>query len=918
MMPRSDHTTGEFFRRDTLGADRASLEPTRQLSACETDAATEPSEPSEATQDSDFDFFRARSQCVPRPGELLENLYGGRCPRLGNYLLLELLGRGGMGEVYRGLHLSLRKQVAIKLLPEDGTLDPDARERFEGEIRIIGVLQHPNIVRLENACQWEGMPYLVMEYVSGLDLGRVIAAVGPVPFADACQMAGQAAQGLSLIHQQGLVHRDIKPRNLLLSPQAAVKISDLGVSRFVRELRGMTSSGSMVGDPHFAAPEQIEGGAIDERTDLYGLGCTLHALLTGRAPFADAGDEPKEILDAHLHRRLPRLKGFCGDAPPGLQKVLDRMTARRPADRFRDAAQTLSALAPFAAGCDLTALLKNVSVAPAGSVTSGATTVDTADYLRRVTTASPTPALAWARQAMAATAVILGLLVAGWILWPGSRFSFSTTVDPHASSGGSGNSGASTSDMVDRSPQESEITGQSASWETAPENRLLAAIDPQRDAVRAEVQVGAETITLESLDAHGLLQLPVVPEATYTLQLTVERLAGDQWFGVGLPAAGGRLLAAVDLVSPSGYVSGVAHDNDNDNDNGKETLQIANRIGGRMLNPSIPIRIEIDVAPGTVCLKMEDRLGALNGATAAPRWITSCWRGEPRQPATRPYEALAAEAISLHADQSSFRIRDLKIVTPDEAPPRLRFDEQVSIARSLAEGILWRGGAVRIADDGRQRTVERFSELPPEPVIVGIGARSGTWAFIPGDRLIAQLGELPRLRTLDLKGAEVSDEGMRKVGELPQLELLWLKGRDLSSESLTQLHLPRLSRIYLNNMAFGDRDLPVLARYPGLEWICLSGCPVSDAGVASIAGEFRQLRHLCLNATRVNGDVIRQLAGFPVLAELQLAGTRVDDDDIDSIASIVSLQSVVLKQSGVTDSGLSRLRELRPELEVKE
>ena len=891
MMPRSDPTSGDFFCQDTHGPDRAnaSLEPTRLLADSETEAAIPACGREDATQELDIDFFLARSQCVSPLGAPLENVYGGRCPRLGRYVLLELLGRGGMGEVYRGMHLSLRKQVAIKLLPEDRALDPDARERFEREIRIISILQHPNIVRLENAGEIDGLPYLVMEYVPGLDLGKLIASVGPVPVADACQMAGQVAQGLALIHQQGLVHRDIKPRNLLLSPQAAVKISDLGVSRFVRELGERLSPGSLVGDPHFAAPEQAQGAAVDQRTDLYSLGCTLYALLSGRAPFAATSNEPTEILAAHLHGHLPQLAEFRDDVPPSLQKVLDRMTARRPADRFHSAEQTLSALAPYAVGCDLATLLKKADIVPAASVAFGATTVDAAEYLKRVNAATKTGVPAWSRWAVVAAAVVIAILGTVWIWHTVSRPPGALTADANRSNG--------SSPMHGQPPAE---------------NPLLAAIDPRRDTVRAEVQVGAETIALTSSNGHGLLQLPIVPETTYTLHLTVERLDGERWFGVGLPTAGGRLLAAVDLDMGDSQVSGMAHSD------GKGTLHIADRIGGQMLQPSTPVRIEVDVAPDVVCLRIEDRLGRGDRASSEPRWLASYWRGEPARPVTLPYEALAVDAISFHVFDGSFCIRDLKIVNPNDAAPTIRFDRQSSTLRDLAERVLWRGGALRIKEDSQERTVDRFSELPEEPVITGIDARSGTWAFPLGDEIAGSFGQLPELRTLVLKGAEVSDAGLERIGKLPRLETLWLKGRDLSAGSLTQLQLPRLTRLYLNEMVLGDRDLPLLLRYPGLEWICLSGCPVSDAGVESIVGAFPRLRHLCLNSTRVNGTVIERLAAFPGLEELQLAGTRVDDDDIDAIASLTRLKLVMLKRSDVTETGIARLKELRPELEIRE
>ncbi len=273
------------------------------------------------------------------------------------YLLVKKLGQGGMGSVWKALHLKLQKHVALKLLPQEWNQNPTLLARFEREMKAVGRLEHPNIVRALDAGEAQGHHFLVMELVEGDDLSVLVKRHGPVTVAEACEFIMQAARGLASAHASGLIHRDIKPGNLMLNPQGVIKILDMGLARIQDDIAQptdktqdspLTSFGQILGTPDYMAPEQWENTqAVGARTDLYALGCALFLLLVGRAPFNDEkhstlvakmkGHTMEVVPDLVRARRdalatQSHLKG--DDIPPELNAIYQRLMARLPEDRF--------------------------------------------------------------------------------------------------------------------------------------------------------------------------------------------------------------------------------------------------------------------------------------------------------------------------------------------------------------------------------------------------------------------------------------------------------------------------------------------------------------------------------------------------------------------------------------------------------
>jgi serine/threonine protein kinase len=274
---------------------------------------------------------------------------------LGEYVVLERLGAGGMGEVFKARHRTMRRLVALKILAPRLVHQPQALKRFHHEVQAAARLIHPNIVTAFDAGEQAGIHYLVMEYVDGQDLGRLLRD-GPLPTAQAVDYILQAARGLDYAHRQGVIHRDIKPANLLLDRQGTVKILDMGLARMEETLAGeearlerLTSTGQVMGTCDYMAPEQAEDTSqADERSDLYALGCSLYHLLTGRPPYR--GKSFMQVLVAHREAPISSLHAERDDLPEPLERIYRRMVAKRPEERYQSAGELVADLEAFRDG----------------------------------------------------------------------------------------------------------------------------------------------------------------------------------------------------------------------------------------------------------------------------------------------------------------------------------------------------------------------------------------------------------------------------------------------------------------------------------------------------------------------------------------------------------------------------------------
>lgn len=287
--------------------------------------------------------------------------------RLRDYRLVKKIGEGGMGTVYQAFHVHLAKHVALKILPNDKLRSKQSVARFRQEMRAVGQVNHPNVVSASDAGTIDGQHFLVMELVQGADLARIIHDRGPLNVAEACEIVRQAAIGLQHAHDNGLVHRDVKPSNIMLTIDGSVKLLDLGLaglnnSEFestanVVVTDRLTSVGQIMGTLDYMAPEQITASPeVDGRADIYALGATLFQLLTGRTPCGDRSEETPQRIEAVLHKPPLDIRTLRNDVPEELCTLLLKMLAKKPEDRPVAAIDVANELTRFTSDADLDAL----------------------------------------------------------------------------------------------------------------------------------------------------------------------------------------------------------------------------------------------------------------------------------------------------------------------------------------------------------------------------------------------------------------------------------------------------------------------------------------------------------------------------------------------------------------------------------
>jgi HAMP domain-containing protein len=280
----------------------------------------------------------------------------------GRYDILSTLGKGGMGVVYRARDRKLDEEVALKVLrPELLEDDPTLLDRFKQEIKLARRITHRNVLRTHDFDEAEGTPYISMEYLEGVTLKDLIASKGALPIGVGLRIAKQMCQGLEAAHQQGVVHRDIKPQNMLILPETGeLKVMDFGIAR-VSEVKpgtspgasGLTTAGVVMGTPDYIPPEQAQGATADYRSDVYSLGVVLYEVFTGRLPFK--GDSIMNVVLAHIRNAPPPPRTVNDHIPPALEAVILRAMEKDPADRYQTVGEMLADLSEVSAGIDAAA-----------------------------------------------------------------------------------------------------------------------------------------------------------------------------------------------------------------------------------------------------------------------------------------------------------------------------------------------------------------------------------------------------------------------------------------------------------------------------------------------------------------------------------------------------------------------------------
>src|ERR1700729_2615368 len=280
----------------------------------------------------------------------------------GRYRLEARIASGGMSTVYRAFDETLERQVAVKLMNREVSSDSDELERFRREARAVAQLSHPHVVGVIDAGEDDGRPYIVLEYVEGETLKERIRRMGRLPIPEAVAYAIEIARALGAAHARHIVHRDVKPQNVLIDQEGSAKVTDFGIARTLDE-EGLTADGRVLGTTDYVSPEQALGQHVTGQSDLYSLGVVLYEMLTGEVPFK--GENQVAVAMKHVREILPDVQSKRPEVSAALAAVVDTATAKRREDRYADDVELIADLEDVLA----------IETARAGSVTGEVTTV---------------------------------------------------------------------------------------------------------------------------------------------------------------------------------------------------------------------------------------------------------------------------------------------------------------------------------------------------------------------------------------------------------------------------------------------------------------------------------------------------------------------------------------------------------------
>ncbi len=789
---------------------------------------------------------------------------GGSAPRrLGDFELLERLGEGGMGTVYKARHATLGTTYAVKLLHHRRQADRATIERFQREMVALGRLDHPNIVRAVDAGEEDGIHYLVMEFVDGVDLARVLRQRGALSISNAAEAARQAALGLAYVHQQGRVHRDVKPSNLMVGTDGTVKLLDLGLARVeeyaldeapgatddVLELGStieLTRTHQVMGTLEYMSPEQAASSkSVDDKSDLYSLGCTLYKLLTGHSPFASEKSMTamSQVL-AHVEKPAPPVRNFRPEVPAELAALLERLLAKRREHRPASAADVAAALAPFAAGANLKKLSHETPAAADASSSAGSSKTvvlpSSSNHVR------PRKRVPWGAVVLASTAVLLlvgcpvGLVI--YALTQIDREVFVergpvmvTPAPPIVHEYSNGDAASSNSTVASA---ESDANDALTAGEAGPVVNLIPLLDPERD-IRGNDWALVNGALVSRADVPSMLHFPYRPPAHYRWEATVQRLENAESLQIGLVAGGQPLVIIVDGHPAEGPYTGMYRLNGR-GINAHQTSVYT----GQVLRPGQPVRLAAWVKHdgGRAHVRLDADGQTLFSWLGSISSTGSDGNFPPNDPG----------ALFLGNWTASLRVSDIRLIPLAGDGEVIEFtDAAADPQRAAIERAVWKRGAVTVrTSDGRRATVERLWDIEDGMQIVEVDFARNEWIK---DADIPYFAGIETLTALDLSGTAVTAAGFDTLGPLPNLQRL----------SLSQ--------------SFGPGALPrIVEGYPNLEVLEAAGNRIVDEDLASLTA-LTELQSLDLSRTSVTSDGIASLPALPALKSINLAGTAVDD-----------------------------------------
>jgi serine/threonine protein kinase/Leucine-rich repeat (LRR) protein len=821
---------------------------------------------------------------------------------LGNYVILEKLGEGGMGMVFKARHRLMKRIAALKVLPPSLTQSEDAVTRFHREVEVAAKLAHPNIAAAHDADQADGIHFLVMEYVDGPNLSALVKELGPLAPPVAMNIISQAAAGLAHAHAHGIVHRDIKPGNLLVGRDGVVKVLDMGLAQFTSAEQNspakadLTQSGRIMGTVDYMAPEQaLDAKTVDQRADIYSLGCTLFYLLSGRSLSPD-GTLTQKLL-WHQTETVPALATVSPTASAELEAIYQKMVAKKPDDRFANMDEVVAALAPLLAECtpeqlQIPVLEDAISSDGDGPIThvSGpertradrpTPTVagiddDDAPKRRSVTTAPPLPPARAKRQRVWPIALALG--VAGVAAGIG-LFVFLGKQNANR-------------------PKLAIVAGEEA--------RLVVTTSQPL----ARVFVDGKELGQTSDAAPHRLEL-TVPAGEHQLRVDKE---GYKSFTAPVTL---KVEKPLELAAPLGTLPATV-------DVVVDLTDVMVSVDGRAVGtPSGkgPYHLPLVLDPGEHLVRYEAQ-----GYEAKEEKLTikSGEKFERRVTLiSRPYRELLTLIF--------------KSPRPDVAAPVMLVDEagHTHTPRRWAD-VPTTYREVRAID--LSHTIVRKEELPLLAKLPTLESLSLANTAIDDDGL-RELEGVKSLTRLDLANTPVTDKGVARLARLDQLRELDLSGTKITDAGLESLTALPLEVLLLASTDVSDQGVQALATINTLKTVAIDGTRATEESFHAFAKVFTK-NPIDKNDLDPELSLARKLlrggASIAVVPEVASSAPAKSIDDAENLPSekfriagitargsrsindalmpeikqLTRLESIDLEGSAVTDDGLAQLRQV--------